>query len=528
MPDVSRRALLRALGVGAAAAAAFGGYEYVESGGNDAAAKSRVARKSVVTRRYAAHPSHVIPAENARRGSTAWRIGSHHTRSSTDDVGQIKGFTSKTSVRVGESIDFHVSVDQEQLFTIDIYRFGWYAGAGARHVMSSPRLRGKRQPSPRLDPDFGTITCPWTRSWTVRAPASWTSGLYLGVMTSAAGYRNYVPFVVRDDRPADLLVVVPFTTYQAYNQFPLDRRVGKSLYYGYLPEAVGAAGVGDASAISYTQRAVHVSFDRPFADNGWPHRADEDQSFAFWAERQGYDLTYATSLDLHSGRLDLSQYAGVVFSGHDEYWSEEMRRQVTAAVAGGTSLAYMSANNVYWHVRCDRPTSAGEVRSMYCYKSDPDPTPDASGATTQWRLMGPGSARAEQGLLGVQYNGIVPIPCPLIVRRADHWMWKGTGVAEGERLAALVGGEADGFAANAPRPAVATQTLLSASPFIDASNDSLQIQNTSVCEMASGAMVFVAATMNWTSALGKLHHTDHRVQNATANVFGRILHTAVA
>jgi hypothetical protein len=276
------------------------------------------------------------------------------------------------------------------------------------------------------------------------------------------------------------------------------------------------------------QRAVHVSFDRPFAADGWPHRADEDQSFVFWAEHQGYDLTYATSLDLHSGRLDLSQYTGVVFSGHDEYWSEEMRRQATAAVAAGTSLAYMSANNVYWHVRCDKPTAAGEVRSMYCYKTDPDPTPDASGATTQWRLIGPGSAHAEQGLLGVQYNGIVGTPCPLIVQRADHWMWKGTGVRDGEGLAALVGGEADGFNDNAPTPAVASHTLLSASPFTDVSNGTAQIQNTSVCDMSSGAMVFVAATMNWTSALGQLHHTDPRIQGATANVFARILHTAVA
>ena len=347
-------------------------------------------------------------------------------------------------------------------------------------------------------------------------------------MTSAAGYRNYVPFVVRDDRPAALLVVVPFTTYQAYNQFPLDRRLGKSLYYGYLPAAVDSATGTHATVVSFTQRAAHVSFDRPFDATGWPHRADEDQSFVFWAEHKGYDMTYATSLDLHSGRLDLSQYTGIVFSGHDEYWSEEMRRQATTAVAAGTSLAYMSANNVYWHVRCDPPTAVGEVRSMYCYKTDPDPAPDASGATTQWRLIGPGSARAEQGLLGVQYNGIVKTPCPLIVQGADHWMWKGTGLREGDRIAGLVGVEADGFTDSAPTPAGATQTLLSASPFIYTADDSVQIQNTSVCEMASGATVFVAATMNWTSALGKLHHVDHRVQGATANVFGRILRTTVA
>ena len=522
MPEVTRRTLLRTVGLGAAGAAAFGGYEILESG------RRRVDGVGSATARSNPRPSVVIAKENARRGSKAWTIGSSNTRSSTDDRMQIKGFTSKTSVRVGDSIDFHMSVDREQAFTIDIYRFGWYSGAGARHVASSGRLRGNPQPPPRLDLDDGTITCPWAKSWTVRVPASWTSGLYLGVMTSAAGYRNHVPFVVRDDRPADLLVVVPFTTYQAYNQFPLDRRIGKSLYYGYLPADENAAATNDASTLAYTRRAFHVSFDRPFAESGFPHRASDDQSFVFWAEQQGYDMTYATSLDLHSGRLDLSQHTGVVFSGHDEYWSAEMRGQVAAAVAGGTSLAYMSANNVYWHVRCDEPTAVAEPRSMYCYKTDPDPTQDASGATTEWRLVSPRWASAEQGLLGVQYNGIVKTTCPLVVQRADHWMWKGTGVRNGDEIADVVGGEADGYADYAPSPPGATQTLLSASPFIYTSTNTRKIQNTSVCEMPSGATVFVAATMNWTAALGKRHHTDHRVQNATANVFGRILRTPVA
>jgi hypothetical protein len=345
--------------------------------------------------------------------------------------------------------------------------------------------------------------------------------------------------VVRDDRPAKLLVVVPFTTYQAYNQFPLDGRLGKSLYYGYPPAGTGsvppvappsappdgltAPSAHDPTAIAYQHRARHVSFDRPYAMAGMPKHAGDDQAFVWWAEQHGYDVTYATSLDLHGGAVDFSRYVGVVFSGHDEYWSKPMRDRVTAAVTSGTSLAYMSANNVYWHIRVDAPTAAGEARSMHCYKTDPDPAPDTSGPTTLWRSMPSAPAHAEQGLLGVQYDGIVQTEVPLIVQHAEHWVWRGTGVRDGDAIPRVVGVEADGFNPAMPRPGGATQTLLSASPFTYTSTHQPKTQNTSVCEMPSGATVFVAGTMNWPLALGQPDRIDPSIQAATANVLTRML-----
>ncbi|HKE67155.1 MAG TPA: N,N-dimethylformamidase beta subunit family domain-containing protein [Micromonosporaceae bacterium] len=522
MAELSRRAMLRTFGVGAMGAAALAGYELMGSGGGVkhnslASAGLRTARNGPPV------PSTRIREENARPGSTAWKIGAQHTVSATDVAMEIKGFASKTSVHVGDAIDFHVSCNRAQRLRIDVYRFGHYRGFGARLVTSSPSLVGTTQSAPQLDA-FGTITCAWSPSWTLRVPTSWVSGMHVAVLTSAAGFRSYVPFVVRDDRPAQLLVVVPFTTYQAYNQFPFNGRLGKSLYYGWSPAFQQGPVLSELAGFTYDDRARRVSFDRPFAMTGLPKRAQDDQAFAFWAESVGYDMTYSTSLDLHAGRLDLTQYAGVIFSGHDEYWSMPMRQQVTAAVASGTSLAYLSANNVYWHVRCDKPTAAGEIRSMHCYKTDPDPTPDASGPTTQWRLMPHSPSHAEQGLVGVQYNGIVAVEVPLVVQRADHWMWKGTGVRNGDQIPRLVGVEADGFNPKMPSPAGAKQTLLSASPFLYRDLVPRQeIQNTSVCEMPNGAVVFAAGTMNWPLALGAAGRLDDRVRTATANVFRRIL-----
>src|SRR5262249_49795132 len=147
--------------------------------------------------------------------------------------------------------------------------------------------------------------------WSVRVEPDWVSGLYMAVFVNAKGRRSYCPFVVRDDRPADLCVIVPFTTYQAFNKFPADRQSGRSLYHGY-----NADGTDDKD-----RRAVKVSFDRPYSLDGRPYNVQFDIDFVQWAERNGFDVTYATSVDLHAGRIDPSRYAGLVFSGPDQYWS---------------------------------------------------------------------------------------------------------------------------------------------------------------------------------------------------------------
>src|SRR5260370_32432180 len=88
------------------------------------------------------------------------------------------------------------------------------------------------------------VACNWTSSYTLTVPTSWTDGLYMAVLTNAAGYQNYAPFVVRDDaRQAGLLYQQPVNTYQAYNGCG-----GQSLY------PFGSSG---------RPPAYKVAFDRP-------------------------------------------------------------------------------------------------------------------------------------------------------------------------------------------------------------------------------------------------------------------------
>ncbi|SCL16207.1 N,N-dimethylformamidase beta subunit family domain-containing protein [Micromonospora inyonensis] len=509
MAGVRRRRALGLLALGASAATA--GVLWPTAASDRRVVPSRFGTVAPLHSRSAAPPTGPVPVvrENQAPGHT-WPPVESRQPAVDDRRRQIQGYASATSVAHGETIDFHVAVDPAGPYRITIVRLGWYGGAGARELLTSPELTGGPQPVPTADPRTGALVCRWPVSWTLRVPDDWTSGLYQAIFTSAEGWSGYAPLVVRDDRrAAALCVVVPFTTYQAYNQWPMDGTNGRSLYYGYRD-----------GLLDYGRRAFDVSYDRPYADNGWPKHLDRDHDFVRWAEQRGYDLSYATTEDLHSGRLDPTRHRGVVFCGHDEYWSRPMRVAAERAVAAGTSLAFLAANSVYWHIRLKPSADGRPDRLVTCYKTDPDPEVDAAGPTTQWRTVTPDGSDAEQGLLGIQYNGIVSTPQPLVVASAGHWFWAGTGVADGDRIPGLVGGEADGVVSRHPRPGGTGVTLGTAG--YQTRYKQRRIQKTHLYETSQGGVVFAAGTLFWTMALNRAGHRDERVERATANLLDRM------
>src|SRR5437773_11572334 len=199
--------------------------------------------------------SNPVVIGNQQPGTSQWRIGG---LMSTDSGGQIKGYASVTSVNKGGSITFYVTVNPKQTYTIDIYRMGWYQGLSGRLMQHIGPLNGVQQPTCPTNATTGMIECQWATAYTLATQTSWTSGVYLALLTNAQGYQNYIVFVVRDDnRVAPLLYQQGVTTYQAYNDYPYDSRTGKSLYsfnsYG-------------ATTVTGGQHAAKVPFDRPYSD----------------------------------------------------------------------------------------------------------------------------------------------------------------------------------------------------------------------------------------------------------------------
>ena len=93
---------------------------------------------------------------------------------------------------------------------------------------------------------------------------------------------------------------------------------------------------------------------------------EEVIKFTIWAGRQDIPLGQASTMDLHTDPGLLSNYKIVVFAGHSEYWSKEMRDNLENFLAAGGNAMILSGNTMWWQVRF-------EDKKMIAYKLHPDP-----------------------------------------------------------------------------------------------------------------------------------------------------------
>ena len=487
-----------------------------------------------------------IVAENENPGTAAWRIGTSPYRVADDANSQIKGYASATSVEKGAAIDFKVSVNPAQQYTIDIYRLGCYPNAaavclGGRLMTELGPLDGVKQPDCAVDGPTGGNTgltqCQWSGP-TFTIPEDWTSGIYVAVLTNAADYQNYIQFVVRDDeRHAALLYQQPVLTYEAYNNYPNygsnDSRNGKSAYDN-------KSGGDDTVAGAGRKRAVKLSFDRPYANTGADDLMDAngwswELYFIHWLEKSGYDVSYTTNVDTHERPGDLLAHRAFVSVGHDEYWSKAMFDAAEAARDAGVNLAFFGANDVYWQVRMEPSSGGTPNRVMVVYKNTPnnsydtvDPVGDPSLRTV--RFQDPPVNRPSQSLLGLSFLGSTERSTKNsahTVVHSDNWVYAGTGFTDGSTVPGIVGYEADKYSCMYAPPVYRTYTILSSSRFVDGDGYA-DYSNASLYQAPSGAWVFASGTMSWPWALDRDTPApdqglpggwvDPRLQKATSNI----------
>ena len=166
----------------------------------------------------------VIRIENAKTAgvTAAWQIPDADYASNQE----IEGYASATSVNRGESINLYIRTS-DPAYTINIYRIGWYGGAGGRLVAGPiPRTRIAQPTCSMTDVGTRLVECDWTDPYVVSIPnntadpSDWASGVYLAKLTGSGGKQSYIIFVVRDDaRPAGAMFQTAVTTYAAYNNW---------------------------------------------------------------------------------------------------------------------------------------------------------------------------------------------------------------------------------------------------------------------------------------------------------------------
>lgn len=446
-----------------------------------------------------------IVRENRLSGTNRWAIP-WSGYSLADDVNkQVKGYASKTSVNKGESISFMVHTRATGNVAWTIYRLGWYGGSGGRQVQSGSSAAGPRSTCP-TDSTTGRIRCSWPATMTL-STSSWTSGIYVVVLTSA-GYQNYIPFTVRDDaRAAKMVGMQAVNTYQAYNNYPNDKSTGKSLY---AYNSYGATTVGGSKA------AVKTSFDRPYADHGASTLFIDAAPIARYLEARGYDVKYATNVDLHDKPTLLNGVKSFVAFGHDEYYSWEMFDAAEKARDAGTGLSWFGGNNVYWQVRLE---DGG--RTVVCYRDGGiDPNTDPNKETILWRGI-----RVEQPLLGGMWPnldgaGLVGANAPWVVTGSGHWFYRGTQLVNGSRISGLVGGEADRRLLSYAHPNGDPWNILTSGTFTTRSGGT-GLHEATAYKAPSGAWVFNAGTLNYGTGVGGAGTSDTRVQAMTTNLLTR-------
>jgi len=451
-----------------------------------------------------------IALENKNPGTKDWGLANPASNH------EIEGFAGATSVNRGGQINFFINTSSPS-YTIEIFRLGWYGGAGARQMTVATTLSGQAQPPATVSTDTFLLECPWKLSYTLTVPGDssvsnlWISGVYLARITASdTGKGAYIPFVVRDDSgKAEMILNVAAATYQAYNNWG-----GKSLY-GYN----STGGV----------RALKVSFDRPYQDLGGAGILMQYEYGAIeFLEKNGYNVTYATDIDLHEGKLQFKNHKAFIVMGHDEYWTRAMRDNVTTARDADVSLAFFTGNTMVWQARLESSTTDSAAdRVLVEYRSpslDPydvaaDPTKWPY-VTTEWRdapINDP-----EESLLGEMFSNVVtPNVADYVVKDGSSWVFAGTGLTTGSPIPQVVGREIDHSFGVVAIPGLE----ILASGDIETYDGKPDHADMTIYQAASGAYVFNAGSLMWPWTLDSYafwgSHADYKsalAQQITANV----------
>ena len=474
-----------------------------------------------------------VACENTKPGTPAsvWDLGNGNGGDPS-----IQGFATDASVDQGTTVRFKVDTDASA-WRVNIYRLGFYGGAGARLITTvNPSVaQPQNQPGCLQSSSTGLVDCGnWAVSASWAVPSDAVSGIYLAqLVRTDTGGRSDIVFIVRDDDGAsDIVVQASDTTWQAYNHYG-----GNSLYQGQ------PAG-----------RAYKVSFNRPLIFRGHPQYGfgnffAEEYPMLRWLEANGYDVSYISGVDSERAGASLRQHSVFLSSGHDEYWSAGQRANVEAALDAGVDLAFFSGNEVFWKTRWEPAIDGSGTphRTLVSYKEtaagqpiDPADPPTWTGTWRDPRFSPPADGgRPENALTGTMFmvnccgdSGAIEVPAAEGALR----FWRGTSVASlapGQKAtlaAGSLGYEWDEDIDNGFRP----PGLVHLSSTTKQVNQRLVDHGTTYApgtathhltlyRASSGALAFGAGTIRWAWGLDGYHDAgpstpDVRMQQATVNL----------
>jgi len=468
----------------------------------------------------------LVRRENEKPGDRDWQLTRVRINEGPYRTSLIEGYCSRQSIAAGETLQVFVSTQPARRFTVDIYRLGYYGGAGARRMTALGPLQGTTQEVPDIGPEPARLReCRWEPSLELTIPGDWPSGVYLGKLAtipeakSEPYWQSYVVFIVRDDRPADILFQCSDNTWQAYNRWPENESLYTHPAGGHAP-------------------GVAVSFDRPYGkyvqifDHPLSIGSGEfllwEFPLCYWLEQHGYDVTYGSGSDTMDAEF-ITRCRAMISVGHDEYWDLRQYRAVERAIEEGVNVLWLSGNSVFI-VSPFSPNSTGSPNRIMTRTGCYGPLREDE-IESYARLFAGLTSKGpdERNIIGarsvVPFNGGGDWTCT----RPDHWVFAGTGMRHGESIPGLVGWEHHGE----PDPnRQGLEVLAEGSVWAGGTREGRY--TATIFPGAQGNFVFNAATIFWSQGLAtppghilpwshwsRPHGPDARVQRMTHNVVER-------
>jgi hypothetical protein len=462
-----------------------------------------------------------IVQENEHEGTSNWLIDVPEKKCEYPDHQNcrrenIEGYCSHTSLKSGETLNIFVSTNPESAYNLDIYRMGYYGGKGGRLMRSFHNLDGKKQVTPKADSKTNFLECKWDTAVSFEVPKDWISGVYIGKLsTHKDSSQAYVIFIVKDERPVDFVFQCSDLTWQAYNRWPQ----WHSMYDEGQKPWVNTNG-------------ARISFDRPYSlyvnnlpsdfnplSNGAGEFLLWEFPLAFWMEKQGYDVSYISNIDTHANPSLLLRSKAFLSVGHDEYWTPEMFRNVTAARDAGVNLMFLSGNSVDGTVYLEPSSNATPNR--------------VTGRLPQRDFDN------EQDLMGCSSYGVGY--CAFVCKQPDHWVYEGSGMKLNDSIPDLVGWEYHGLpTGNHKDLLILAQNKPPVNKF---TNNDPKDHTSTIYTTPKGNFVFNAGTCWWSMPLAAppgfknpvynlgsdgyrvldFSKGDSRVERITKNLFERVL-----
>ena len=400
----------------------------------------------------------VIADENKQTAGVTGDFLAGNDGSAATKDGVVDVYPDQWSVVAGTAVHLRIRSSGSG-YGVQVFRVGWYGGKGAREFTPAAGISGPadEQPYPTPDGKYGLAASGWHDSATIDT-TGFVPGLYVARVTqsNAASLQAETFFVVRDDALAakqPLLFVLSFNTHEAYNAWPGSDRGGKSLYAFNS----SATPVSSTNAAVRRGQAVKVSFQRPFLVGGGTADVFRwEYPMIRWLEKNGWEVAYALDRDIDTTPAVIAGRAAAIFAGHAEYWSGQAFTNLLAARDAGVSQLWVSGDTLSWQVRYENG-----VDTMVGYKenwpNDPMNKTDPDQVTRGFKTLP--HPRPGIQLTGVLSSGQIKTAAgtgadypyaDLIVANPIHWIYAGTTLTSGSKIANVMGYEVDSCAFNTP------------------------------------------------------------------------------